>query len=674
VIPAGLEVAHFGELESIPLELTTTYPGPDLPSSLDDVAVPETLSSFLDDSQVRELLIDYGFVVVPAENRHFWHVYEAAGYDTVPVFVTTDAAYHTWHLVFDKILREAEQIVFLPLLEEMLTELVVRSRMQAETYAGSPLAEPASRAAQFYETAATVLGLDVRPIGPLAEQELALVMEAAQYTNSPITSFGPCEPGGSPANCNDYSLYKPRGHYTRNPELERYFRAMSVLGNSAFFLDSDSLRVGLMASRVLLSDPALVDGWRRIYEPTAFLVGAADDYTPFEAATAAAQVTATGLNVPLDFDDAATVDEVAEALLAARRIQINPNAPSLRIMGVRFVLDSYIYDQLVEPNVPGRFMASPMDMAAAFGSDWALEIQADEALEYPEYGTQVRTLASLVQSRSAQDWGITVYDAWLYSLIPLLQPLGGVSTDNAVRSTAYPEVMRSEAWTAKSHQTAFGSYTELKHDTILYAKQAIAEGGGEVEPSRHWVEPEPVAFRRLAAAAELLRGGLVDRGVFPEGSDALTSQTYESLLTDLIEWLQRLAAIAEAELRGDPISEQDNQFLEEAGTYLESMWIRTSDWEYSDDDGPDDMAAIVADIMRNPEAVLELGTGWVDYLLILVPDDSGRFQVALGAVYSYYEFWQPAGDRLTDEQWRGILESGAVPDRPPWAETFLAPS
>ena len=676
VISAGLELGRFGDFAPIPIELTTTYPGPELPSSLDDVIVPGSLEYVLGDLRARDLLVEHGFVVVPAEAEHFWQIYEGAGYATAPVFVTTDAAYHSWHLVFDKILREAEQQVFIPLLEEMLSELVDRSRQQASQYAGTQLEDATSRAAQFYETAATVLELDVGPIGSLAAQEVALVMEAVQYTASPVTSFGPCESGSSPANCNDYSLYKPRGHYTRNADLERYFRAMSVLGNSAFFLDSDSLQIGLMASRVLLSDPTLVDMWRRIYEPTAFLVGAADDYTPFEAATAAADVTPDGLTAPLDFADPAVVDEVAQSLLQTRRIQINPNAPSLRIMGVRFVLDSYIYDQLVHPSVRDRFTASPMDMAAAFGSDWAYDVQeASGVTGLPGYEEQLAMLQDVVESRSGDEWGSTVYDAWLYSLIPLMQPIGGEPTDDRVRSAAYPEVMRSEAWTAKSHQTAFGSYTELKHDTILYAKQAIAEGGGgDVDLSRHWVEPEPAAFRRLAAAADLLREGLVDRGLFPVGTDSFTAQTYESLLTDLIDWLERLADISDAELRGEPISTDDNSFLENAGGYLESFWIRTADWEHDDDDGPDEMAALVVDIMRNPDSVLQLGTGWVDHLLILVPDDSGTFHVAVGAVYSYYEFWQPEGDRLTDEQWRDMLKSDRVPARPAWTEVFVAPA
>ena len=50
-----------------------------------------------------------------------------------------------------------------------------------------------------------------------------------------------------------------------------------------------------------------------------------------------------------------------------------------------------------------------------------------------------------------------------------------------------------------------GSYTELKHDTVLYSKQVMAEMGGgmEEEPDdRGYVEPEPVVYERFASLAE----------------------------------------------------------------------------------------------------------------------------------------------------------------------------
>jgi hypothetical protein len=55
----------------------------------------------------------------------------------------------------------------------------------------------------------------------------------------------------------------------------------------------------------------------------------------------------------------------------------------------------------------------------------------------------------------------------------------------------------------------------------------------------------------------------------------------------------------------------------------------------------------------------------------MVPDDVGGFQLAVGGVYSYYEFLQPMSDRLTDEAWRAMLDAGTQPDRPGWEQPFM---
>ena len=69
--------------------------------------------------------------------------------------------------------------------------------------------------------------------------------------------------------------------------------------------------------------------------------------------------------------------------------------------------------------------------------------------------------------------------------------------------------------------------------------------------------------------------------------------------------------------------------------------------------------------------MLELGTGRIDRIYVLVPDDQGNFQLAAGGVYSYYEFLNPPGQRLTDKEWQGLLDSNKAPVRPSWVNIFL---
>ena len=45
---------------------------------------------------------------MPEEFRLFHQAYDEQYYAGTPVFVTTDAAYHAWHQVFDKTLRDLE--------------------------------------------------------------------------------------------------------------------------------------------------------------------------------------------------------------------------------------------------------------------------------------------------------------------------------------------------------------------------------------------------------------------------------------------------------------------------------------------------------------------------------------------------------------------------------------
>ena len=363
---------------------------------------------------------------------------------------------------------------------------------------------------------------------------------------------------------------------------------------------------------------------------------------------------------------------MAAAILAAHPTRIDPERAGIRLMGARFTLDAFILDQVAWPNVgtqeQPRVDVSALDVAAALGSDLARTTQLDAGEgAYEHYESQLATMTGLVDAREPGDWAGTVYDAWLASLEPQLAP----------RGAAYPDYMRTPAWAAKSLQTALASYTELKHDTILYAKQGSAgEGEGPQPPTwkaRHWVEPDPVAFLRLAAGASLLRDGMVQRN--------LLDATDRDVLDRLIELATWLGGVATRELAGKVVDDQENDRLSGIGSELEYLWLATADlggvedYPVADPEGSD---ALVADIYRSSGAYLELATGFVDTIYVIVPIADGRFELAEGAVYSYYEFRRPSSElRLTDEEWRSMLASsaragGSMPvQRPSWEAPFL---
>ncbi len=637
----------FATLAEIPLlDDATPYAGPPTPNSLTGVLWAERVPE-----NARQLLEAHGFVIYDGGIAQFHEAYSHVDQSgRQPLFVTVDAAYHYWHLAFSKILRDTEQTVLLPILEDFARSLSARADNEADRLAGIGLEDEATKILGLGRLLEALLGIGDPPTGAIAE-EVALITDHAMVAPSPLLEIEV-----------DYSLFGPRGHYTSTPELGRYFRAMSVLGQYGFLVaDAGQLRTGLLLADLIVSDEHLRTMWADIYEPTAFLVGLADDFTPLEAVAAADALEPDWRGGTLD-DEFLT--RVARELVGTRAVAIDPERASMRVMGARFVLDSFILDQLVFPNVTdgagvGRLRASVLDVAAAFGSEWAYGIQREAGIpvEYPDYDTQLTDLRALVSGREISQWAATVYDAWLYAIEPMWSPHG----------LAYPDFMRTDAWAAKTHTTGFGSYAELKHDTLLYAKQAFAEGEGPPVPAepRHWVEPEPVVYDRLAAVALLVRDGFAAR-------ELLTADSAD-ILDRLDEMYRRFADLARDELAAEPIAPADNEWIESIASRFELLWLLAA----ADDDashaqtggfatGPDEMSAVVADIMSNPEEALQIGTGHIDLIYVLVPNDEGRFQVARGAVYSFYEFWVPRAERLTDEEWRQMLYDGRAPDRPAW--------
>lgn len=645
------------------LDGSVPYAGPATPTSLDDVQILDWFRAQLAAQPELVAAIEgQGFAIQPGYANFFHQVYESSAYQYQTLFVTTDSMYNAWHNAFSKVLRDTETDVLVPALTDYLTRTVATARAQADELAGTELADSAERVVAFYEAAATLLGLDVGTISERASAEVALATDAAEATTSPITGFVECQLPDAFTGCVDYTQFRPRGHYTSSDTLQRYFRTMSELGQQAFYVsDTDSLRLGLLAARVATSDADTATLWQRIYDTTSFLVGVADDYTPVEA-QAAVEVVAPADLADVTALDAATVDAIGEQLTQTRAVGIDPENASVRVMGARLVFDSYVLDQLTWPNVGTednrRVSPSPLDVASVFGSTLATQLQADAGeTAYANYTEQLAEMQALAGSRSGGDWAGTVYDAWLHALEPQF----------ADRTAAYPDFMQTAAWAAKSLQTGFGSYTELKHDTLLYAKQGTAgEGEGPLPPPftpRHFVEPDPVAFGRLAALADLLRDGLDARGLLTEANTTLLDSYGE-----LAGWL---GGIATAELAGTATSDADNERLGGFGSELELLWYLSSDLDQASGAVPDytDNAALVSDIFRSSFFTLELGVGLPEQILVIVPDGSGGFQLAVGATYSYYEFWQPVETpRLTDEEWRQILTDGTQPPRPAWLD------
>lgn len=643
-----------------------------------------------------------GFVVVPANWKQTEFVYELNTYprEHRPSFVTTDSMLHTFHIFYDYMLRTIE----VSTLYERLTNLSL-GLLQGAAARYAALTEPALKEAALYNYAFAVVpvrlleipankwGVSVpAEVSQRADQELALIEQHGGFAASPTVIFDV-----------DYSQFIPRGHYTRSDKLKRYFKAMMWYGLVPMAmrdLQKKELSPRTARQAYLMAQSVVYDQyggeplgklWQDIYEPTAFLVGFADDNTPADFTTSAAKLFGDAKDTaPLVQDPNLT--KLADAVLALRPAQIVPASiqgltnlpgnPQLRVMGQRFVLDSYLFQKMVfpfvgnsgegtDPNQPGTFniRTFPMglDLMSILGSKRAYII-ADKVYEqtrFKNYEQQTQALRAELGKYTDQDWTRNVYAGWLHTFTLLLQP----------KSEGYPTFMRSDAWLDKQLNCALASWAELRHDTILYAKQSVVAecggDGGEKNPPpkpRGYVEPEVLTYWRLGVLLTQLRDGLNSRKL-------LADEDVTSKFDDFLSSLKFLQSVSIKELTGVALNAQEFNDIEYFGDTLAhlNLFMQTNGEDSEITSSADQDMAVVADVHTGPIGMkshaLEEGVGHANEIFVVYPMN-GKLLLGRGAVFSYYEFTVPVENRLTDEEWQKKLDSPDKPKPPKWTNSF----
>jgi hypothetical protein len=179
-----------------------------------------------------------------------------------------------------------------------------------------------------------------------------------------------------------------------------------------------------------------------------------------------------------------------------------------------------------------------------------------------------------------------------------------------------------------------------------------------------YVEPNPELYGRLASLAKMTVDGLRSR-------DLLIGE-FDRKLSDLYELLLRLKSIAEKELSGASLADDDYAYIRNLGDRLEGLTTFTPEAAGDISSEADEKMAVIADVHTDSNSlqVLEEAVGNPYHLFVIVPVD-GIPTLMQGAAFSYYEFRQPMSDRLTDEAWQSMLASGKAPEPPEWTKSFL---
>jgi hypothetical protein len=479
----------------------------------------------------------------------------------------------------------------------------------------------------------------------------------------------------------DYSQYIPRSHYNQTARLKAYFKTQMWYGLATFRSEyEDEVRSAVLQTSAL-KNKENEKGWYALFDPITFFVGECDDITFYQYEQALKDVygedlaNTAAVTDPEKFKKALAVIQKLEGpqinsipvFEASKQPDIEKAITGFRFLGQRFTIDAAVFQQLMDRKTEGRMLPKALDIPAAFGSEEAVKILKDEGemQAYPAYEKNLAEMQDYLSKLNDDTWTSNLYWSWLY----MLHPLAGNDA-----TAGLPLFMQGDAWVRKSLNTFEGSWTELKHDTLLYAKQPMAEmgaGGEEAPPppdDRGYVEPAPDVFGRLASLVGMTLDGLASR-------DLLTDEAKESLGV-LKKLANGLTKIAEKELADKPLTDQEYELIRTYGGELEHIWTTAKRDELKDVSPMDYLymhpCAIVADVATDPNGeVLEEATGYAKTIYVAFPRD-GKVVLGRGAVYSQYEFTVPLDQRMTDETWHVKLTSGEEPKVADWKKAYLA--
>jgi hypothetical protein len=344
---------------------------------------------------------------------------------------------------------------------------------------------------------------------------------------------------------------------------------------------------------------------------------------------------------------------------------------SFAFLGQRYTVDSHVFTKVVYPNTEQRrMMPNPLDVAfAAFGNDQAAPLLRSELDTY-SYAPSLAKARQLVEWHGASYWDSSLYTLW----VSALRQLSAGSFD----ATTLPAIARTEPWGRRLLNTQLGSWAELRHDTLLYAKQSYT-GIPVCEYPDGYVDPYPGLFGQLRQLGTMAAEELAAVLPSPSGSGPVS---YFQTFADVAA---RLETLANEELTGATRTQADLDFLNDAvvvktqsvgctSISVPSGWYAKLFFQSSDALDTDPTIADVhtepADAGGNPVGrVLHVATGNPRLMVVSVDSCQGPRAYA-GVVSAYFEQITENFKRMTDQEWSAQINA-STPADVPWMQDLV---
>lgn len=659
-----------------------------------------------------------GFVVSERlGGQNFADVFYRIYSHDLPVFVSADALLHAWHRSYDAILEELEETYLSSSLSEILEGMHEGISDAWKQYGNGVLGDSVRDADYFLAVARSLLADKAVETHLNQDSRVAGTLQAIQGEQfEEFELFGRFRQV-------DFSQFKVRGHYENSELLKRYFRAMMWCGRidlriaeipseTAPAKSSPRELGGAVILHHLLKQSGKFEQWQQFDQLLQIFVGRTDSMTFAQLGDILFKAE---IKSPADVKGLETLEQLQADILTSKIgfQDIRSHAykspfgtekiklpRSFTVLGQKFVVDSWVTSKVVYDDIEWndekvqRRIPTCLDVAfAALGNDQVVpelvarmtDTNGRKFRDGLNYQHNLSAVRDVIDEQNSAVWEENIYMNWLATLRELSAP----TTDSK-----YPEAMRTRASAMKTLNTQLASWTQLRHDTILYVKQSYTAMLLCYYPAG-FVEPRPAFWERFEKMA-LLAANLIKKIPFPERS-VMKGYGYEVRLQDIqkrqTEFFKNFAnklailkRIAQKELAQEKLTQGETKFLEDivelfygsGGPPSYNGWYPSLFYKGSDDSAKQD--AIVADVhtdlpddlVGDPGCVLHQGVGNVDLLMIAVDNGKDKMVYA-GPVLSHYEFEMPGVSRKSDSEWRSEIQLGNFPPRPDCTKSYLIP-
>jgi len=583
-----------------------------------DLGYTDGMERFAVSAKAREILAGQGNVVAAPELNQIFQPYVES---PLPVLITVDSAWHTYHFLLEQGTRELEQAQIGKLAQ----------------FSSSLLA--AARSSGFGEIAEYAsVGWALQNHG----QRASVKPEERRFVETLLSGSSPVEaPIGfrlSP------TVFRAQGFYTESRELTAFYAAWQWYAMVDFRLsDKRETDLALRLSWLIETNPELLNLWKKLNDPYDKLLALPDDGTITSYMRAAKSVLGTKFDLAGIEERSAAIQKklraepwktrMTDQILPAVKYSPYSNLTAgFRLLPARQLPDEICLRNSVDPIIPRRRCPSGLDFLV--GSP-GMRSPAALRVSEKQFG---KAVMKAVQKEDPGPMPNSLYGESMELLAVLQKPL----------PSQLPAPFRTEAWADLQLWTQLGAWAEQRHAWAPHAKPA-EEKTGDAKTLPGIVEPYPDFFAGLAKLAR-------------QTADALDLDAKSQVPPRLMEFAKicdHLAELARKGLDGQAPTQDEAQWMSGYGVALAAL-------------SPRDNFANVSRIYDIPgeQYVFYVGVARPQALYVILPL-KGRLQLYRGAVLSYREFVGYKNVNLNDEGWQRIIRAGKTPAAPAFTASFL---